>query len=117
VDGDRKDGGRARRTRESFGSGTFAEYDHPLDTRFLDRSDRLLRVGVEVGERWRLGRRMTTDLHDTGRQIAAKYGYSMYDGLIAASALEAECDTLYSEDMHDGQVLEGRVTIRNPFVQ
>jgi predicted nucleic acid-binding protein len=60
---------------------------------------------------------LTTDLHDTGRQIAAKYGYSMYDGLIAAAALEAECDTLYSEDMQDGQVLKGRVTIRNPFVQ
>lgn len=60
---------------------------------------------------------LTIDTHDTGRRIAAKYGYSMFDGLIAASALEAECDTLYSEDLHDGQVIEGRVTVRNPFVQ
>lgn len=58
---------------------------------------------------------LTIDTHDAGRRIAAKYGYSMFDGLIAASALEAECDTLYSEDLQDGQIIEGRVTIRNPF--
>jgi len=57
------------------------------------------------------------DTHDAGRRIAAKYGYSMFDGLIAASALEADCDTLYSEDLQDGQVIEGRLTIRNPFLQ
>ena len=60
---------------------------------------------------------LTIDTHDTGRRIAAKYGYSMFDGLIAASALEAACDTLYSEDLQDGQVIDGRVIIRNPFVQ
>lgn len=59
---------------------------------------------------------LTIDMHDAGRRIAAKYGYSMFDGLIAASALEAECDTLYSEDLQDGQVIEGRVTVRNPFL-
>ncbi|HEY7499132.1 MAG TPA: hypothetical protein VH740_11495 [Vicinamibacterales bacterium] len=41
----------------------------------------------------------------------------MFDGLIAASALEADCDTLYSEDLQDGQVIDGRLTIRNPFRQ
>ncbi len=60
---------------------------------------------------------LTIDTHDAGRRIAAKYGYSMFDGLIAASALEAECDALYSEDLQDGQVIEGRVTVRNPFVR
>ena len=60
---------------------------------------------------------LTIDTHDAGRRIAAKYGYSMFDGLIAASALEAACDILYSEDLQNGQVIEGRVTIRNPFVQ
>jgi predicted nucleic acid-binding protein len=60
---------------------------------------------------------LTSDTHDAGRRIAAKYGYGMFDGSIAASALEAECDTLYSEDLQDGQVIEGRLTIRNPFLQ
>ena len=58
---------------------------------------------------------LTIDIHDTGRRIAAKYGYSIFDGLIAESALEAECDTLYSEDLQDGQIIERRVTIRNRF--
>jgi predicted nucleic acid-binding protein len=60
---------------------------------------------------------LTIDTHDVGRHIAAKYGYSMFDGLIAASALEAECDILYSEDLQDGQVIQDRLTVRNPFVQ
>jgi predicted nucleic acid-binding protein len=60
---------------------------------------------------------VTIETHDAGRRIAARYGYSVFDGLIAASALEAECATLYSEDLQDGQVIEGRVTVRNPFVQ
>jgi predicted nucleic acid-binding protein len=60
---------------------------------------------------------LTIDTHDAGRRIAARYGYGMFDGLIAASALEAECDTLYSEDLQDGQVIEARLTVRNPFVQ
>ena len=60
---------------------------------------------------------LTIDTHDAGRRIAAKYGYSMFDGLIAASALQAGCETLYSDDLQDGQVIEGRVTVRNPFVR
>ena len=47
--------------------------------------------------------------------IAERLGYQVYDSLIIASALEAGCATLYSEDMQDGQVVEGRLTIRNPF--
>ena len=58
---------------------------------------------------------LTTDTHDAGLRIAAKYGFPFYDALIAAAALEAECTTLYSEDFQDGQVIEGRLTVRNPF--
>jgi predicted nucleic acid-binding protein len=58
---------------------------------------------------------LTLDTHDAGLRIAAKYGFHFYDALIAAAALEAECTTLYSEDFQDGQVIEGRLTVRNPF--
>ena len=44
-------------------------------------------------------------------------GFQFYDALIAASALEAECTALYSEDFQDGQVIEGRLTVRNPFAR
>lgn len=55
-------------------------------------------------------------LHVSARAIAERYRLQFYDALIVAAALHAECDTLYSEDMHDGLVIEKRLTIRNPFV-
>jgi predicted nucleic acid-binding protein len=60
---------------------------------------------------------LTLDTHGAGLRIAAKYGFHFYDALIAAAALEAQCTTLYSEDFQDGQLLEGRLTVRNPFVR
>jgi len=37
------------------------------------------------------------------------------DTNVAVYALATGCDTLYSEDMQDGQVFEDRLTVRNPF--
>jgi len=48
--------------------------------------------------------------------IAGRYGFSWYDSLIVATALEAECDTLYTEDLQHGQLIEGRLTVTNPFL-
>ena len=58
---------------------------------------------------------VTLATHEAALGIAARFCYRIYDSLIIASALEAACATLYSEDMQDGQVIEGRLTIRNPF--
>ena len=43
-----------------------------------------------------------------------QHGFSFYDSLIVASALEAGCVRLYSEDMQHGQRVE-QLTIVNPF--
>ena len=59
---------------------------------------------------------LTVGIHDAGLAIAAQYGYHIYDSLILAAALDAECDTVYSEDMQDGQKI-GELTIRNPFAR
>ena len=58
---------------------------------------------------------VTTDTHREALAIAERYGYRIYDALMVASALEARCTILYSEDMQDGQVIDNRLTIRNPF--
>jgi predicted nucleic acid-binding protein len=58
---------------------------------------------------------ITLATHEAALGIAGTFGYRFYDSLIIASALEAGCATLYSEDMQDGQVIEGALTIRNPF--
>lgn len=58
---------------------------------------------------------ITLDTHQQALAIAERYRYKVYDALIVASALEARCTILYSEDMKDGQVIESKLTIRNPF--
>ena len=59
---------------------------------------------------------ITVQTHQEALAIAEKYGYRIYDALVVASALEARCTILYSEDMQDGQVIDRRLTIRNPFL-
>jgi len=48
--------------------------------------------------------------------IADKYHFSLYDSMIIASALEASCNILYSEDMQYGQLIEKKLQIINPFI-
>ena len=57
---------------------------------------------------------LTVTIHELGLAIAEKHRLSVYDGMIVAAAQLAGCKTLYSEDMHDGLVIDG-LTIRNPF--
>jgi predicted nucleic acid-binding protein len=59
---------------------------------------------------------LTLETHLLGLQVAERYGLSVYDSMIVASALMAGCTTLYTEDMQHGQVLKDRITLRNPFV-
>jgi predicted nucleic acid-binding protein len=47
--------------------------------------------------------------------LKERYQYSWWDSLILASALENNCTIVYSEDMKDGHVIDGVLTIRNPF--
>lgn len=49
-------------------------------------------------------------------RLAHRYGFSWFDALIVAAALECGCDTLYSEDLHAGQLFEGTLHVANPFV-
>jgi predicted nucleic acid-binding protein len=58
---------------------------------------------------------LTVETHETALKIAEKHGYGIYDALVVATALEAGCETLYSEDLQDGQTINGQVRIRNPF--
>lgn len=55
------------------------------------------------------------DVHRLGLEIAERHRLAVYDGMIVAAALTAGCDTLCSEDMHHGLVVDGRLTVLNPF--
>lgn len=59
---------------------------------------------------------LTVEVHALGLRLAERYGLPVYDAMIAASALDSGCTTLWSEDFQDGQILDGRLRIRNPFL-
>lgn len=54
--------------------------------------------------------------HERALGIARGSGFAIFNSLIIAAALEAGCKTLLSEDLQHGQVIEDRLTIRNPFL-
>jgi predicted nucleic acid-binding protein len=58
---------------------------------------------------------VTEEAHRLALVVALRYGLQIYDAMIVASATLGGCDTLYSEDMQDGQRIGG-FTIRNPFI-
>lgn len=82
------------------------------------------KLGLDMATRHRIA----TDLLQSCRVVAvdqaivsaamlveARYLVSYWDALIIAAALATGCNTLYSEDLQDGQIFEGRLTVKNPF--
>ncbi len=55
------------------------------------------------------------ELYERGLELHGRYGFSLYDSMIVAGAVEAGCVRLYSEDLQHGQRLES-LTIENPFI-
>lgn len=58
---------------------------------------------------------LTTEIHDVGRAVGQRYGLSSYDSMIVAAALVGGCTVLYSDDMHDGLLVEDALRIVDPF--
>lgn len=49
--------------------------------------------------------------------LARERGFAFYDSLIVAAAQAADCRLLLTEDLQDGQAIDDRLTIRNPFAR
>jgi predicted nucleic acid-binding protein len=58
---------------------------------------------------------ITEDTHHIAVDLSRRHGFHLYDALIVASALEAKCTTLVTEDLQDGRIIGNQLTIRNPF--
>jgi predicted nucleic acid-binding protein len=58
---------------------------------------------------------LTLEIHRAGLALAARYGLSVYDAMIAASAVDACCDTLWSEDLRHGMMIGEGLRIIDPF--
>jgi predicted nucleic acid-binding protein len=59
---------------------------------------------------------LSVAVHDAAFALARDRGFAFYDALIVAAAQAAGCRILLSEGMQDGQTIDGRLTIRNPFL-
>jgi predicted nucleic acid-binding protein len=58
----------------------------------------------------------SVELFHQALDISGRWKYTFYDSLIIASALQAGCSVLYSEDLQHGQKIGG-LRILNPFVE
>lgn len=59
---------------------------------------------------------LTVETHDRALAIVARYGFSLYDSLLVAAALIADCRRLYCEDLQHDQLIERQLRVVNPFV-
>jgi len=62
-------------------------------------------------------RSIEIETHLEALRIAERHGYTVFDALIIAAALQADSGILWSEDMQDGVVIDKRLRIVNPFVR
>ena len=60
-------------------------------------------------------RPISVGIHESGLALAERHGFSIWDATVVASALDADCDVLWSEDMQDEMVIGNRLRIVNPF--
>jgi predicted nucleic acid-binding protein len=58
---------------------------------------------------------LTADTHAAALALARDHALAFYDALIVAAAIDAGCDTLYSEDLQHGRNIGG-LAIVNPFL-
>jgi len=115
-----RDAAKARRTEKLLAAraaisvqvlnefSNVARRKHSLDWNELNETLAGIRHFVELQP-------LTLDTHLLGLALAERYGFSICDSMIAAAALQAGCDTLFSEDFQAGQVIDRRLKIVNPF--
>lgn len=78
--------------------------DWPAVHAFIEQVSALLQVAP-----------LDIETHRLGLDIAERYKIGVYDSMIVAAALRCGAETLYTEDLHHGLVIDGRLTVVNPF--
>ncbi len=71
---------------------------------------------ADVRELFESIRPLGIETHEAAVALAAAHGFSFYDSLIVASALQAGCETLFTEDFQDGRRVDSLLIV-NPFAQ
>ena len=55
-------------------------------------------------------------LIEKAKDLINKYDFQLFDSLIVASALQSNCNILYSEDLHHNLLVDNHLRIINPFI-
>lgn len=58
---------------------------------------------------------VSPEIAEHAMALGERYQLGHWDSVIVSAALASGCDTLYSEDLQDGQVFEDRLMVKNPF--
>jgi len=112
---------KGRRAREILAEGgeisvqVLNEFTHVLHRKFRRTWPEIEAALEDIARVLPAPRPLTRDTHASAMAICRQIGCSFYDAHILASALEANCEELLSEDLQDGRRL-GKLTIRNPFI-
>jgi len=69
----------------------------------------------DVRESFESVRPVDVAIHEAAQTLAREHGFSFYDALIVASALDAGCKILFTEDLQAGRQIDNLVIV-NPFV-
>lgn len=56
------------------------------------------------------------EIYEDAYRLMTNYKFQLFDAIIVSSALWSGCDVLYSEDMHNGLLVDGKLKIINPFI-
>ena len=59
---------------------------------------------------------VTQEIVENALSIKSRYQLSYWDSLMLSAALECDCEIVYTEDLQHKQVIEGKLTIINPFI-
>lgn len=80
------------------------------------RSFAELRINVaEIATLFETPVPLTMAIHLDGLRLAERYQLAIYDSMLLAAALSVGCTRFYSEDLTDGLVIDGSLTVSNPF--
>ena len=92
------------------------EFINACNKKFKKEWKEINRVGLEIISYSNL-QTISAAIIEKAIEVAARYKYSYYDSLIIASALDCECDILYSQDLQHQQKINKTLVIINPFKQ
>lgn len=60
---------------------------------------------------------LTTDTLTLAAVLTKRYKFQLFDAVIVASAIEANCEILYTEDMQNNLIVDKKIRIINPFIK